>query len=65
MIIRRFFMEDWLASYKDACLHDLGESGMTDFTVGELLGRCGLSPDSLSPIVLKDNDTRGSERLRR
>lgn len=65
MRIRRFFMEDWLASYRDACTHDLGESGMPDITTGELLERCGLGPDSLSDIVLRDNDTRGTERLRR
>lgn len=58
-------MEDWLASYKDACAYNLGESGMPDITVGELLARCGLESDSLSGIVLKDHDTRGTGRLRR
>ena len=65
MIIRRFLMEDWLASYKDVCVYNLGESGMIDCTVGELLERCGLTPDSLASVVLRDNDTRGSDRLRR
>jgi aspartate/methionine/tyrosine aminotransferase len=64
MIIRRFFMEDWLASHKDTCVYNLGESGMPDCTVGEILERCGLSPDSIASLCLKDNDTRGSERLR-
>ncbi|MHB9030767.1 MAG: aminotransferase class I/II-fold pyridoxal phosphate-dependent enzyme [Candidatus Latescibacterota bacterium] len=65
MIIRRFFMEDWLASYKDSCRYNLGESGMPDITVGELLSRCGLAPDALGSIVLRDHDTRGTDRLRR
>lgn len=57
-------MEDWLAGYKDTCTYNLGESGMPDITVGELLGRCGEIPDALLKIMLKDNDTRGTERLR-
>ena len=64
MIIRRFHMEDWLASYKDTCRYNLGESGMPDISVGDLLERCGRSPESLSGIVLKDHDSRGTERLR-
>ncbi len=65
MKIRRFFMEDWLAAYKDDCSCNLGESGMPDLAVGELLARCGLGMDALADIVLKDHDTRGTERLRR
>lgn len=64
MNFRRFIMEDWLASYKDSCPYNLGESGMPNITVGELLAQCGESPDSLRGIILKDNDTRGTERLR-
>lgn len=64
MIIRRFHMEDWLASYKDGCRYNLGESGMPDITVGTLLKRCGRSPEALSDIVLKDHDSRGTDRLR-
>ena len=65
MKIRRFLMEDWLASYKDRCRYNLGESGMPDMTVGTLLKKCNASPDSLSDIVLKDHDTRGTETLRK
>lgn len=65
MIIRRFFMEDWLAAYKDACRFNLGESGMPDITVGELLTRCGESVGVLDDVILRDHDTRGTERLRR
>ncbi|MCE5250006.1 aminotransferase class I/II-fold pyridoxal phosphate-dependent enzyme [bacterium] len=64
MNIRRYFMEDWLASNKDSCPYNLGESGMPDIRVGELLERCGESPDSLASLILKDHDTRGTERLR-
>ncbi len=65
MKIRRFLMEDWLAEYKDRCRYNLGESGMPDMTVGELLARCGSDAGLLEAIVLKDHDTRGTERLRR
>ncbi len=64
MKIRRFIMEDWLAAYKDTCRYNLGESGLPDITVGELLSRCGLAPDPLTGIVLRDHDTRGTDRLR-
>lgn len=57
-------MEDWLADFKDTCRYNLGESGMPDSTVGELLARSGESCDALQSIVLRDNDTRGTERLR-
>jgi len=57
-------MEDWLAAYKDSCIFNLGESGMPNISVGELLTACGETPDVLSTLVLKDNDTRGTERLR-
>ncbi len=58
-------MEDWLAGHKDTCRYNLGESGMPDITAGELLRRCCEGPEILDGIVLKDNDTRGTERLRR
>jgi len=64
MNIRRYYMEDWLAACKDSSRYNLGESGMPDISVGELLARCGETPDSLSRLVLKDHDTRGTERLR-
>jgi aspartate/methionine/tyrosine aminotransferase len=64
MKIRPFIMESWLAEFKDACLYDLGESGMPDISLGDLLARCGESPDALADIVLSDHDTRGTERLR-
>ena len=64
MKIRRFIMEDWLASYKDSCRYNLGESGFPNITVNELLDRCGESIASLNNIVLKDNDTKGTERIR-
>ena len=57
-------MEDWLASCKDSCRYNLGESGMPDISLGRLLDLCGETPESLSGIVLKDHDTRGTARLR-
>ena len=64
MKIRRFIMESWLADFKDACPYDLGESGMPDISLGDLLARCDEAPDALAEIVLRDHDTRGTERLR-
>lgn len=64
MIPRRFIMEDWLAARKDTSIYNLGESGMPDLTVGECLARCGLDTGALRDIVLRDEDTRGSARLR-
>jgi aspartate/methionine/tyrosine aminotransferase len=57
-------MEDWLSHYKDTSHFNLGESGMPDITVGELLRLCGENPETMTGLVLKDNDTRGTERLR-
>jgi len=57
-------MEDWLASYKDNCEFNLGESGVPDLDLENFLDKCGLSLDSIKNIILKDNDTRGTERLR-
>ncbi|MFC1511927.1 aminotransferase class I/II-fold pyridoxal phosphate-dependent enzyme [Candidatus Latescibacterota bacterium] len=64
MLIRRFIMEEWLASYKDTCRYNLGESGVPGITVGELLTRAGETPDILRNIPLTDHDTRGTDRLR-
>jgi len=64
MLIRRFIMEEWLASYKDICRYNLGESGAPGITVGDLLARAGETPDVLGSIALIDHDTRGTERLR-
>ncbi len=64
MLIRRFLMEDWLARHKDSCRYNLGESGVPGITVGELLSRCGESVENLNSLMLNDNDTRGTERLR-
>ncbi len=57
-------MEDWLADYKDSCRINLGESGMPDLTAAELCSVCDEDFASLGGIILKDHDTRGSERLR-
>lgn len=65
MKLRRFLMEEWLASHKDTCRYNLGESGMPDITIGQLLDRCGAAIDALSGIVLKDHDTQGTFRLRK
>jgi aspartate/methionine/tyrosine aminotransferase len=37
---------------------------MPDTSVGEILRKCSLATDCLNEIILKDNDTRGAEKLR-
>lgn len=64
MRFRPFLMEGWLAGWEDRCPYNLGESGMPDLSLGAFLARCGAAPYDLAGIVLKDHDTRGTERLR-
>ena len=57
-------MEPWLIKYQDVP-YNLGESGMVDMTVQELLDITGTPPDGLLRQSFKNMDTRGSEGLRR
>jgi hypothetical protein len=56
-------MEPWLSSYQHVP-YNLGQSGVPDQTVGELLGAAGGCPHDLSAISLADNDGAGSRGLR-
>lgn len=56
-------MEPWLIRYQDAPFN-LGESGVLDQTVGELLAAAGADPRALLALSLCNGDTRGSPELR-
>lgn len=64
MKIRRFDMEDWLNDHASVALN-LAESGVADERLGDYLALCGSSVAELEGLWLGNNDTRGSERLRR
>jgi aspartate/methionine/tyrosine aminotransferase len=56
-------MEPWLIEYQHA-RYNLGESGVTNMTVAELLARCGASLEALGPLSLANADTMGGRPLR-
>jgi aspartate/methionine/tyrosine aminotransferase len=56
-------MEPWLIAHQQVP-YNLGQSGVTNKTVGELLQDLDIHSDALLPLSLEDNDTRGSQTLR-
>ncbi|MCW5212602.1 aminotransferase class I/II-fold pyridoxal phosphate-dependent enzyme [Desulfobulbus sp. TB] len=56
-------MEPWLIAHQHVP-YNLGESGVTDQTVGEMLQNLNIHPNALLPLSLENNDTRGSQTLR-
>ncbi|MEM7183881.1 MAG: aminotransferase class I/II-fold pyridoxal phosphate-dependent enzyme [Spirochaetota bacterium] len=56
-------MEPWLIANQQI-LYNLGQSGVTNQTLGKLLQTLEISPDELLPLSLEDNDTKGSPMLR-
>jgi aspartate/methionine/tyrosine aminotransferase len=63
MTIALHLMEPWLIEYQHA-RYNLGESGVTNMTVAELLACCGASLDALGPLSLANGDTTGARALR-
>lgn len=57
-------LETWLLKYQDAP-YNLGESGVTNLSVGELMSLTGCSPEELYQLSLANNDTYGSLELRK
>lgn len=57
-------LETWLLKYQDAP-YNLGESGVTNQSVGELMSLTGCSPEELYQLSLANNDTYGSLELRK
>ena len=56
-------MEPWLIAHQHVP-YNLGESGVTDQTVGEILQNLDVHPSFLLSLSLENNDTRGSQPLR-
>lgn len=63
MKMQRYYMEDWLNDSRDVAFN-LSASGCQDFYLHEFLNLCQVDLQTLPPIFLGDNDTRGSLRLR-
>ncbi len=64
MKIRDFLMEDWLISNRRKVKYNLGESGVADYYLHELLRMCNLDAGDLLKIRLEDELTYGSDFLR-
>jgi aspartate/methionine/tyrosine aminotransferase len=63
--LREFFIEDRLEKYRLEAECNLGESGIRNFSLGELLRKINLSPKDLESISLADSANQGSIGLRR
>jgi aspartate/methionine/tyrosine aminotransferase len=61
---REFFIEDRLEKYRTNSFCNLGESGLSNYTLGEILDQLSISPSELSKIPLDDSPNQGSEELR-
>ncbi|WP_061248349.1 pyridoxal phosphate-dependent aminotransferase [Leptospira alstonii] len=59
-----FWIEERLEKYRKIAPCNLGESGVRNITLGELLSSLNLSPDVLTSISLEDAPNRGSLVLR-
>lgn len=57
-------LETWLLQYQKAP-YNLGESGVTNLSVGELISLTGCSVEELYQLSLENNDTYGSLGLRK
>jgi aspartate/methionine/tyrosine aminotransferase len=57
-------LETWLLKYQNAP-YNLGESGVTNLSVGELMSLSGCSPEDLYQLSLENNDTYGSLGVRK
>ena len=64
MEIKLFKMESWLRD-NQFIEFNLGQSGIEDVTVGELLKTLNVSIEDLSNLSLRDNDTLGTVCLRK
>ncbi len=64
MKIKDFIMEEWLMRNRGVVRHNLGESGVADYRLSELIDMCGIDPRELLDIKLEDESTYGSPLLR-
>lgn len=63
--LREFFIEDRLEKFRLEAFCNLGESGIRNISLGELLDRLDLDIDCLKEISLADSANQGSISLRR
>ncbi|TGM57644.1 pyridoxal phosphate-dependent aminotransferase [Leptospira biflexa] len=61
---REFFIEDRLERFRLEAFCNLGESGLSHFTMEEMLSLCGLTWKDLSQIPMNDAPNQGSFALR-
>lgn len=61
---REFFIEDRLEKFRLTVSCNLGESGLRNFTVGEIFDKINLPIDIMRGISLADSPNRGREDLR-
>ena len=64
MIPRDFFIEERLEKYRLSVSCNLGESGLRNFTLGEILNQLKISNEELGKISLADSPNNGREDLR-
>lgn len=61
---REFFIEDRLEKYRLNVSCNLGESGLRNFTVGDIFNKINLPIESLNNLSLADSPNRGRQDLR-
>ncbi len=64
MIPREFLIEDRLEKYRLNVSCNLGESGLRNFTLGEILNQLEIPFDKITQISLADSPNNGREDLR-
>jgi len=65
LIPRDFFIEERLEKYRLNVSCNLGESGLRNFTLGEILNQLKISSQELGKISLADSPNNGIEDLRK
>ena len=64
MLPRDFFIEERLEKYRRVIPCNMGESGLRNFTVREIIGLCDLDIENLLEISLEDSPNNGRYDLR-
>ncbi len=61
---REFLIEERLEKFRNVTSCNLGESGLQNFTFGEVISLCNIQIDELYSLSLKDSPNNGSLALR-
>jgi len=64
MLPAEFYIEERLEKHRKTSFCNLGESGVRNFTVRQILDLCKLSPDALLSLSLEDSPNSGSLELK-